>query len=274
MSLIRVDAEKCIEDGLCAAECPLGIIRLEQFQEKRLPTCRAAAACIECGHCVAVCPTGALSLTTMASGDCPPLRPEWIPDLDRTEHFLRARRSIRKYRSRSVSAETLTRLIEIARFAPSGHNVQPVNWMVVYESTMVEHLTGLVVEWMRSMIRENPAAAAAMRLDRLVDKWDKGDDIICRQAPHVIVTHAPREERTAPAACTIALAYLELAALSNGLGTCWAGWVQTAAVLWPPLQAALNMPEGHRSYGAMMIGYPDITYYRLPLRKAPPITWR
>ena len=71
--------------------------------------------------------------------------------------------------------------------------------------------------------------------------------------------------------CTIALTYLELAALPFGLGTCWAGFVQMA-VMSPSIQEFLNLPEGHQSFGAMMIGYPEFEYHRIPLRKMD-ITW-
>jgi hypothetical protein len=40
------------------------------------------------------------------------------------------------------------------------------------------------------------------------------------------------------------------------------------------MQKALALPEGHQSYGAMMVGYPKFNYHRLPSRKPPPITWR
>ena len=51
-----------------------------------------------------------------------------------------------------------------------------------------------------------------MMLDRVVAAWDAGRDLICRDAPHLVVTHAPKDDLTAPCACLLALAYLELAA--------------------------------------------------------------
>jgi nitroreductase len=90
----------------------------------------------------------------------------------------------------------------------------------------------------------------------------------------MIVVHAQMEERTAPAACTLALAYLELAAPSFGLGACWAGHFNAAANSWPPMQEALGLPHKDISFGAMMVGYPKFKYQRLPLRKEAAITWR
>ena len=65
-----------------------------------------------------------------------------------------------------------------------------------------------------------------------------------------------------------------MAAPSFGLGTCWAGFFQFAATFWPPLKEALQLPEDHASFGAMMVGYPKYRYQRLPLRNDAQITWR
>ena len=111
-------------------------------------------------------------------------------------------------------------------------------------------------------------------MDRVVKGWEAGMDPICRNAPHVIVTHAPKNNPAAPAACTIAISYLDLAAPSFGLGACWAGYFNTAATMWPPMQEALGLPEGDTCFGSIMIGYPKYSYYRLPRRNEPEITWR
>ena len=170
--------------------------------------------------------------------------------------------------------ETLARLIDMARYTPSGHNLQPVRWLVIYESAEVRRMAGLVADWMRYLCREKNPLALTFHMDRIVAFWDSGVDNICRSAPHLIIAHAPKEERSAPAACTLALGYLELAAPSLGLGACWAGFFQAAAQFWPPLQEALPLPDGHSSFGAMMVGYPKYHYQRLPLRNPAVITWK
>jgi hypothetical protein len=58
------------------------------------------------------------------------------------------------------------------------------------------------------------------------------------------------------------------------IGGCWAGYFNTAATVFPPMQASLALPADHQVFGSMMIGYPKYRYHRMPCRKEPAITWR
>ncbi|UCE53742.1 MAG: nitroreductase family protein [Desulfobacterales bacterium] len=274
MDLLSVDQEKCKRDGICAAVCPASIIELKTKEAFPTMIDGGDEFCIRCGHCVAVCPHDAMSHEVMNTAECPPVRAELNLQPDQVEQFLRSRRSIRTYKKQQVDRDVLTKLIELASFAPSGHNTQPVNWLVIYDSDEVNRLAAIVVDWMRSLIKEGSPLAASLHMDRVVAAWEAGNERICRGAPHVLVAHAHKDERTAPAALTIALTYLELAAAAFGLGACWAGYFNAAANFWPPMAEALDLPEGHVSFGAMMVGHPKFKYQRLPLRNEPRVTWR
>lgn len=273
MDLLVVDAEKCKKDHICVDECPARIILMKDKDTPPVPVSRAEEYCINCGHCVAVCPYGALSHTAMTPDQCPPVQKELLLSTEQVEHALRSRRSIRTYKKKAVDRETITRLIDIARYAPSGHNSQPVRWHIIYEREEVHRLAGFVADWMRSHLKKQSALAMSFQMDRIIKGWDAGMDPICRNAPHVVIAHAPKQNLAAPAACTIALSYLDLAAPSFGLGACWAGYFNTAATMWPPMQEALGLPDGNTCFGSMMIGYPKYAYCRLPLRNDPEITW-
>jgi len=274
MSLLTVDREKCKRDGICARVCPAGIIELKTKEAFPAIIDGGNEFCITCGHCVAVCPHGAMNHAVMSSDACPPVRNEWALNPEQVEHFLRSRRSIRAYKKKPVARETLSKLIDIGSFAPSGHNRQPVNWLMIYDSEEVYRLAEFVIDWMRNLIQDGSPLADAMHMDRVVAAWEAGTERICRGAPHVVLAHAPEDERTAQAASTIALTYVELAAPSFGLGACWAGYFNAAANFWPPMKEALSLPDGHASFGAMMLGHPEYKYHRLPSRNAARISWR
>lgn len=168
----------------------------------------------------------------------------------------------------------LERIIRTASYGPSGHNTQPVEWLVVHDSSRVRQIAGHVIDWMRSTIRAQPDFAKAVMLEHIVGSWEKGIDGVCRSAPHLVLTHAHKDNMMAGSACTIALAYFDLAARADGLGACWAGYVDVAAHYYPPLQKELDLPADHRTYGAMMTGYPKFRYYRIPARKDARISWK
>jgi nitroreductase/NAD-dependent dihydropyrimidine dehydrogenase PreA subunit len=273
MELFTIDEQTCARDGICAEVCPVGVIDFEKGGYPR-PAQEAEEICIRCGHCVAVCPLGSLSHSDLSVEECTPVADGLRISPAACEQFLRSRRSIRVYKDKKVSRDELQKLIEIARYAPSGHNSQGVKWLVLGDREELRRLSAIVVDWMRWVIANMPQMAAFLHLERTVGRWRDGEDVILRNAPTVIVAHAPKEDRMAPSTCTIALSYLELAASGRGLGTCWAGYFNAAASTFPPMMKALGLPEGHQSFGAMMVGYPAYIYRRLPVRNMPEITWR
>lgn len=274
MSLFEIDDGKCNYCGMCVLECPAGIIAIPS--PKAMPSLAEGGEerCILCGHCVAVCAPGAFSHREMRSEDLAQVSRRLLPSPAQAERFLKSRRSIRAYKKKPVPRELLARIIDIARYAPSGHNSQPVQWLVIEERQEVKRFAGMVIDWMRAVIQTVPDIASEWHFDRAVGAWDMGADYIMRGAPHAIVAHAPKDLPLADGNSYIALTYLELAAYSQGLGACWAGWFQIASANYPPMTEALQLPEGHQSYGAMMIGYPRYRYSRIPGRNEPSITWR
>jgi nitroreductase/NAD-dependent dihydropyrimidine dehydrogenase PreA subunit len=273
LDLFTVNQQTCNQDGICVAVCPLGIIHIQKGDFPQ-PVSEADDLCIRCGHCVAVCPTGSLTHREMPVEQCPSVNRDYFLNVEQCEHFLRNRRSIRTYKNKSVSKEDLTKLIDMARYAPSGHNSQCVEWLVLSKKDELHRLAGIVIDWMHWMMKNMSEIALSLRMDRAIQRWESGIDGILREAPVVVVSHAEKNNRFAPAACTIALAYLELAATSMGLGCCWAGYFHASATTFPSMIETLALPNGHQCFGAMMVGYPKFNYHRFPTRKPANITWR
>jgi nitroreductase/NAD-dependent dihydropyrimidine dehydrogenase PreA subunit len=274
MSFLTVDQDKCKRDGVCAAECPLNLIVLKEPNSFPSSINDAEQLCISCGHCAAVCPNSAISVNTVNAIECSPTNPGLLPTHEQVQHFLKSRRSIRSFSDKTVDRNTLGKLIDIASYAPSGHNQQPVHWLVIEDKNKVQRIAGLVVNWMRYLIDNMPELAVSMHVETICSAWEQGRDRICREAPHLIIAHAPEDLTASQGSCTIALSYLELAAYSMGIGACWAGYVGTAAGSFPPLIQELALPDGHKAFGAMMLGYPKYRYHMIPPRIAPRIIWR
>lgn len=274
MSLFTIDQKKCKRDGICAAECPAQII--VQPDKKSFPSLleNGEDFCINCGHCVAVCPHEAFKLATMPLAGCSPVVKDLMPDPGSLKHFLLSRRSIRQYKKTPVSRKLLAELIDAARYAPSASNRQQVRWMVFENPADVRKLALQVVDFTKLILPGVTDQTMARRLQRVVTAWDNGRDRIMRGAPHLILVYAQADLPYAETDCVIALTYLELYAFAKGLGTCWAGYFTGAASTHAPLIKELDLPPGHQCYGAVMLGYPQYRYSRIPKRNDAQVAWR
>jgi nitroreductase/NAD-dependent dihydropyrimidine dehydrogenase PreA subunit len=273
MGLIRVDMEKCERDGFCVEVCPLNILMLDA---KEGPKVRPMMGrfCIACGHCVAVCSHGALDNVRTPLAEQVPLHKYPVLDSETAFTFLRSRRSVRCYKEEPVSRETMLRLLEVARYTPSGHNSQGISYLVVEGKENIHHISELVVDWMRKRVEADPREASRLGMPGLIKAFDKGEDKILRDAPQIIVAMGAKELRAAAQATTyLALEYLELYATTLHLGTCWAGFAQAAAKEYEPLIAFLKIPEDKQVKGILMVGYPRHVYYRLPERNPLEVAW-
>ncbi|MEW6261339.1 MAG: nitroreductase family protein [Thermodesulfobacteriota bacterium] len=272
--MIHIDPERCKRDFICVMECPTRILEQKAKDQPPVLVRDGESLCIRCGHCVAVCPHEAFSHRDIPQDQVLPIRPEHRISIEQATQFLKSRRSIRAYRKRPVDREELMQVLDVARFAPSGHNNQPVSWIVVYNTDEVRRMTDMVADWMRQVQQDNPTMAALWHFDRILAGYAIGMDGICRHSPHLLIAHADKSDVTAPNACVIAAATAELAASAMGLGVCWAGFFLTAALFWPPLHEALGFPKGHLPYAALMVGYPKVVYHRIPPRKPLSVTWK
>jgi nitroreductase/NAD-dependent dihydropyrimidine dehydrogenase PreA subunit len=273
MGLLIVDESKCNQDGICARECPMAIIRVKENETYPQLVHGGEQSCLICGHCVAVCPHGAMSHAQVPIEDCPPVNKKLTINEAQAIQFLRSRRSIRLYKDQPVEKEKIQKLIGIARYAPTGSNTQLVEWQVYTDKAKIQEIIRLSVEWMRSEIKKDPQTARSSYMPLIVAAWDAGIDALLRNAPVLLVASAPEENSNGMVDLTLALSYLELAATTQGLGTCWAGLLQGVLLSWPPLKEALGVPATHAHHYPMMLGYPTFKYGRLPARKAPKITW-
>ena len=270
-TIIKVDESLCITCDACIRTCPGGLIT--RGERVPVPTENSWELCIDCGHCVAVCPTGAIHQRAMGFEDGELLNIHLVPTWDEARQFLVSRRSVRVYVNKPVEKEKILQCLDVARFAPNGANRQIVRWVVISDPEQVRRIAQMSVDWMKSVRESNPAMYKEAKLELFTNAWDAGHDQISRGAPCFIQAWAPKDERTAPQAATIALAYAQLAAHALGLGSSWSGGINTAAQAHPPLIELLGLPEGTVSFGTILLGYPAETFLQIPVRKPVDVSW-
>lgn len=270
MAVLTVDEKTCTQCGLCAAICPGGMFVFREGAYPRLVS-GAENFCIRCGHCVAVCPTGSLTHVDIPVEQCPEIDRAIEVDLQHCGQLIKSRRSIRLYKDSPVPREVIEKIVDIARYAPTGHNEQGVRWLVVDTKDKLQQFERIGADWMRDIINKNRRMAAMF--PNILKRIEAGHHFFLRDAPVLVVAYSGENALLGSINCTIALSYFDLAAKSAGLGCCWAGFFMMAANSFPALRKAIALPEGHKVHGALMAGYPKYEYRRIPVRRPSPVTW-
>ncbi len=228
--------------------------------------------CLQCGHCEAFCPTGALALNLRPEERTP--LPEGAGEIspETIAFYLKKRRSIRHFTADPLPRDKILAILDIARYAASGGNSQPVQWLVVYNPERVKKIAALTMEWMKSL--QNTGHPMAGYVPSLLAAWRQGEDVICRNAPHLLFAIVPEGNPIAPIDAIIALSHVDIAAPAYGVGTCWAGFVAGAAAFYPPLQKELELLTEFKFAYAMMLGYPKYKVHTIPRRKPLQVAWK
>ena len=269
MSILIVSQTKCVKCGICCEVCPSKVLELRENGPEML----CAERCIACGHCVAVCPHDAIDnqknplSEQLLVGKFPVLDPQTAAT------FLRSRRSVRCYKQKEVVPETLLKLLDIARFAPTAGNSQGLSYIIINSPEVLRRITAVTIDWMEEQYQAG--SELALRYERYVRVHrETGKDVILRNAPSLLMAVAGEDFPYGRENTCYSLAYVELYATALGLGTCWMGFVERCAMSkYPPLMELLNLPAGKRVTGAVVAGYPKYTFKRLADRSPLSATW-
>ena len=257
---LKINYGICTTCGSCVNVCPSNII---QRDADNSPVVHPGFGCISCGHCIAICPSGAMSLETE-------VEPAEIADHAILARHLKTRRSIRVWKDKTVTHEECEELIRITGHAPSGCNIHPVKWVVVNDPAKVKAFVVASTELLRTIPKENRMYSFAAGLLR---KLDAGNDVLCRNAPALLIAVTNPNEDLGFVDSIISLTYADIYAPSIGLGTCWAGFVMILLGVFPQLQKTLGIPEEHKAQYALLAGHPKYTFKSIPPRDMPEIFW-
>ncbi|MFX0092472.1 MAG: nitroreductase family protein [Candidatus Hodarchaeota archaeon] len=143
---------------------------------------------------------------------------------------IKTRRSIRKYLETPVPDESLQRILDVGRIAPSAANKQPWHFILIKDKTQqLKIKPAYDREWL-----QNAPVILIVCVD--INKgWTRADG---------------REYSTVDAAIT--MHSMILAAANEGLGTCWIANFKELE-----LKKVLNIPENITPIAMTPIGYPD-----------------
>ena len=272
MPVFTVDDIRCIRCGLCGLVCPSSIIAAVKGKLPRMRKGREKD-CIGCGHCMIHCPNGSAHVDVLAGSECAPVDAALIPSAESVDMLCKSRRSIRRFKRASVPKEILEAVLDVARYAPSAKNRQPLRWIALYERNTLLRLGDLMADWFESLLQQPEGPLPHTHLKLLSQAWRSGDDPIFRGAPHLVLAISPKGDIWEGVDSSIALTYLELAAAGRSVGCCWAGYVTLAAKAHPPIQGLLGLGPEEIISGGQMMGYAAVSPRSIPPRTPLRLEW-
>ncbi len=182
---------------------------------------------------------------------------------------IKSRRSIRKFAPDDVPDEMVEQMLEAARLAPSGSNRQPWRFLVVRDQELRKELRRICMD--QRFIEEAPVVVICFgdlerysldaRKQRRQEFTDSGvletlsgrfADPEFRASMDSLPT-PPREQLLAPLVSNtyIAIEHLVLTAAALGLGTCWVGGFDGAA-----LNSLFGLADNLIPVAVIPVGYP------------------
>ena len=290
---IKYDAELCKKCGLCATACPLKVLKQEERGTVPRVVESRLESCVRCGHCVSICPQGAISHSHFPTGTVHPIRSDIVPTYDQVLELIRSRRSKRVYKDKPVEQDVIEKVLEAARFGPSGHNKQSTEFVVVQDPETRQEIGALTAKGLRKLVQplKSPIGRMIMRrilgprgaaylgemapeMEGLADLYDQGTDLILREAPVLLLFCADSVGGTfAGVNASIAVHNAALAAETLGLGCYYTGFVVIVSERDDSIASLVGLPETHKIYGALAMGYPKLSFRKWPERNPAKVTW-
>ena len=182
-------------------------------------------------------------------------------DYDSLLALVKKRRSLRRFKAEQVPDDIINKIIEVARWAPSGANTQPWEFVIIREIETKRKIAGF--------IDEHRVLAQKMELtrdpDRIIGPGQTDLDnpvliILCGD-PRTIQAYPlysilQRGQSNLDSSLASAFLYMHLAATSLGLGSRWITVTRNYYVQCLT-KDLLGIPDELGIYDTMAVGYPE-----------------
>ncbi len=186
-------------------------------------------------------------------------------DIDNFIDLLKSRRSIRAYKSDPVPEEFVQKIIEAARWAPSGGNSQPWDFIVIKKKEIKDRIADLFVESIKPLRQAELTREKELRVPGV--EREIAEPGFKRAPVFILLCGDPRLNEAFPLIVyqkhgaevlisNLASAFLcmHLAAKSLGLGSQWIS--ATGGLMEDRLKNLLDLPKEFKIYDMMAVGYP------------------
>jgi nitroreductase len=176
------------------------------------------------------------------------------------------RRSVRDYDSKPIPEEVIRTIIDAGNAAPSGANAQGWRFVVIRDKVFKSRLLSLAMPRYKKWMERASEEFSEKR--KVID--ESVSDPIYYNAPVIIfvIGSGMTSDFDTPMVCE----NMMLAARSLDIGSCWVFFGQL------PLddmevRKELEMQEGEKVYGPILLGYPKGEFPNSPEKKESKIKW-
>jgi len=180
--------------------------------------------------------------------------------------IVKSRRSCRKFKSKPIPDQYVNKIIEIARWAPSGANSQPWDFVIVKKKELRQKITQFIKDFISLYYKLEHTRESDLRFPSVTQPVDK---IGYEDAPVFIIMCGDKRTKQAyplytnveisdaifEASLTNAFLYMQLAANTLGLGSQWVSAVRMWYVQCL-IKNLLGIPDEFAIYDMFVVGYP------------------
>jgi len=173
---------------------------------------------------------------------------------DQLLDVIRRRRSVRVYKTGKVTTQQLETILEAARWAPSGANTQPWEFIVTRDRKKMKRVREIYSQEWRDRKKEDPVHYKGLKKDYVGDVSVLV--LVCGEARSkqvYLTTRQPADrEKLFQASIANSVQQAMLAAASMNLGTVW---VSVREEVEPELRKLFKVPNELRLLWVMPIGH-------------------
>ena len=170
---------------------------------------------------------------------------------------------------KAISDEDIKFLIDCARYAPSGFNMQPWSFLVIKNKDLLRKLSESGKKAMIPILEpmKNTSKKASDFLGFLKTKGTS----MFYDAGVLIIILGNKNAPTADFDCAMAAQNMMLAAHSKGIGSCWIGGL-LPAFMDEKILKEIGAPQGYKAVAPLIFGYP-IGRTAIPEKIEPEVKW-
>ncbi|MCM8772246.1 MAG: nitroreductase family protein [Candidatus Omnitrophica bacterium] len=148
--------------------------------------------------------------------------------------IIKKRRTIRRFKQKEIPLELLEKFVDMARIAPSGANIQPLEYIIVNDKKIVDEIFPLT-GWAGYLGKDGPPPEGRRPVAYIVVLINND-----------LNSSTPKHDAGA------SIENILLSATYEGIGCCWIGSINREK-----LREILNIPKNYEIDSVIALGYPD-----------------